>query len=112
METILRASKDESGKISWQTINELMPFYGEIALGNATQYTIAAFWFTPGDLFVAIEGKGAYSFSNFVDWSYAAEKLGLEFESDARNFSDWINTQLGLIGDKNQGEYRDSLINI
>lgn len=83
-----------------------LPFYGSTPLGNGTQFTFGIFEIDCNDgprLLVAVEGRGAYTFSGFVHWTYAAEKLGL-LEGDARNVADMVNDQLGLSG--NHAELR------
>lgn len=71
------------------------PFYGDVSLGNSTQYKIGIFRCVNGRLFVGVEGRGCYTFGNWCHYSYAAEKLNLKFEGDARNIADFINCQLG-----------------
>lgn len=88
----------------WQLLE--LPFYGDIALGNGTAYRIYLSELSNARLFVGIESRGCYTFSRFVHYSYAMEKLNL-FESDARNFADFINTQLKVFDQKSvQGNYR------
>ena len=98
-----RAFRNEEGKIEWPWVDLTKPFHGAVALGNMTQYNISAFY-DGSELVVSVEGKGSYSFSRFVHYSYAMEKLGIKYEIDARNFSDWINTQLGIEREP-QGKY-------
>ena len=89
-------------------------WHGEVNLGNGTAFTIFMAW-TDRDvddrvLFVGVEGHGAYSFSHFVHWTYAAEKLGL-LQGDAANIADLINHQLGKGRDSPaQGEYDPDLV--
>lgn len=73
----------------------LLPFYGDVSLGNGTQYKIGMFICPNGRLFVGVENKGAYTFGSWCHHSYAKEKLNLRFEGDARNIADLINCQLG-----------------
>lgn len=82
------------------------PFYGPVALGNMTQYTIGLFK-NKEYLVVAIEGKGCYPFAHHAHWGYVADKLNLKYEADARNVADFINSQLGILtSDKEaQGYY-------
>jgi hypothetical protein len=91
------------------------PFYGKISLGNWTSFRVAMFYLHADQtgfglgisfpaLFVAVEGKGAYTFSSWAHWSYVAEKLDM-MEGDARNMADLINAQLGASGAEEQGRY-------
>lgn len=89
----------------WEVI--ILPFYGQIDLGNFTQFTIGMFSTLEGRIFIGVEGHGAYTFAHFVHWSYAVEKLKL-LESDARNLSDFINAQL-YCNEKEQGYYQTDL---
>ncbi len=90
-----------------------LPFYGDVSLGNSTQYKVGMFKTVSGRLFVGVEGKPCYTFGNWCHYSYAAEKLGLRFEGDARNIADFINSQLGhdlsAEGEKCQGTYDTKL---
>lgn len=78
------------------------PYYGDLSLGNGTQYKVGIFMYK-GRLFVGVERKGAYTFGGWCHWTYAQEKLNL-MVADAKNFADFINTQLGDT-DKPQGIY-------
>ena len=84
------------------------PFYGDVSLGNFTQYKVGIFRCANRRLFVGVEGNGAYTFEGWCHYGYVAEKLGLKFEGDARNMADFINCQLG-IEHKQQGTYDSSL---
>jgi hypothetical protein len=80
--------------------------YVRVALGNGTAYNIGMMWVEEDGetvLFFGLIDKGAYTFSRFVHWTYAKEKLGL-LGWDAQNLADFINRQLGLTG-KPQGRY-------
>lgn len=79
------------------------PFYGRIELGNITALNVGMFKTADG-IFVGIEGFGAYIFHSWVHYSYAMEKLKLG-EADARNFSDFLNIQLGDTSKSFQGRY-------
>ena len=68
-----------------------LPFHGQIALGNATQFKIHLSDESDG-LFVAIEGRGAYTFCSGADRYYVQEKLGI-MGGDAANLADLINAQ-------------------
>ena len=87
------------------------PFYGDIALGNGTQWKIAAFFVPLAKMFIGVETRGCYTFCGFVHYSYAMEKLNIG-EPDARNLSDWINCQLSINDTdyKEQGNYEKNLI--
>jgi hypothetical protein len=88
-----------------------LPFYGDVSLGNGTQYKISMFRIPPGlphsgRLQVSIENKGAYTFNSFVHFTYAMEKLGLKCPSDARAVADFINAQLeDKYSTEDQGTY-------
>ena len=90
-----------------------LPFYGDISLGNSTQYKFGMFICPNGRLFVGIEGRGAYTFSGWCHCSYTQEKLGLRFRGDASAVADLINCQLGQPLDfeskECQGEYHESM---
>jgi len=71
-----------------------LPFYRGVALANGTALTIGMMRVEGGNIFVGVEGKGAYIFGGWVEELYVAEKLGfLQYMSDARNLSDFINRQ-------------------
>lgn len=84
-------------------------FYGEVSLGNMTQYKIFAYFVTPRRLLIGIEGRGCYTFEGFVHMSYAMEKLNL-LPGDAANISDWINAQLEIENYPTQGRYDKRLM--
>jgi len=90
-----------------------LPFYGDVSLGNYTQYKVALMQTPNNRLFVGIECRGSYTFQNWCHWEYAGEKLGLESNSDAANIADFINSQLGhqleFEGRLYQGRYEQSL---
>ena len=69
-------------------------FYGEIALGNGTQFNCAMMKTEKG-IVVSVLDHGAYIFSGYVHFSYAMEKLRL-LEGDAKNVSDLINDQFAF----------------
>jgi len=84
----------ENGTIDqiWPKVE--LPFYGRVSLANATVFTIGMMWVEGGNLFVGVEGKGAYIFRGWVEETYVAEKLNLErYMWDARNLTDFINRQ-------------------
>ena len=83
---------------------DIETFYGDLSLGNATMFRIGCFW-TKGRLFLAIEGRGAYTFHNWVHRGYVQEKIGL-MEGDAANVADFLNAQLGHPEDL-QGYYNE-----
>ncbi len=81
-------------------------FFGRVALGNGTAFDIGMMWVDrDGEtvLLVSVIDFGAATFSQYIHYTYAMEKLGLR-EWDARNLSDFINCQLGL-REKPQGKY-------
>lgn len=82
----------------------LLPFYGNVSLGNMTMYKVYLSRLPDGFTFVGIERKGCYPFKGYVHASYAAEKLNL-YDSDAKNFADFLNCQLGHTGETGQGTY-------
>jgi len=79
------------------------PFFGQVALGNMTAFTMSLIILErpphpPSGvvfpcLLVNISGKGSYTFSHYVHWSYAAEKLNLT-QPDAKAVADLINSNL------------------
>lgn len=74
--------------------DRLDTFYGDIALGNGTQWKFFLA-LTPEvnpRVFVGIELHGAYAFDDFAETFYVAEKLGL-LPGDAMNVADLINDQ-------------------
>lgn len=79
-----------------------------VCLGNGTQVRLAL---TEDShyLFVAIEGKGAYSFGGFAYFGYVMEKLNMSNEVDARNVADFIGDQFGASPDTRQGRYDHDL---
>ena len=76
-----------------------LPFYGEVSLATATQFTIGMFFIehgvSAGRIFVGIEGHGAYTFSARTHANYVAEKLRLG-ETDAKSVADFITGQFGV----------------
>jgi len=79
-------------------------WYGQVALGNGTQFAIALM-FVEGRLIVGIEGYGCYGFAIQVGDTYVAEKLRIML-GDAMNVADLINTQInGKPLSKRQGRY-------
>lgn len=78
---------------------------GEVALGNMTQYNIWTYKSSHGEIFVAIQGRGAYRFFGFVYAGYSQAKLGLSYESDAAAVADFINDQMGWSHNHRQGQY-------
>jgi len=100
-----RAYKDSERKEKrWDKVD--LPFYGDVSLGNGSQYRISIFNIPDktGIVF-GIENKGCYTFSRYVHWTYAHEKLNLHKE-DAKNIADFINAQLDVVSD-DQGVYLD-----
>ena len=95
------------GRGRWREVSK--PFYGDVALGNGTQYKIGCWITERNELFVGVEGKGCYTFPRWTHPSYVKEKLGLRFDGDAKNFADFINHQLGGIAEdyEEEGEYQD-----
>ncbi len=88
------------------------PFYGQVALGNATQWNIFACWYyrsTGKWLFVGVEGRGCYSFNSFVHGDYIMEKMNI-FGTDTVNLADWINAQLHFGEFKEQGQYDEQFM--
>jgi hypothetical protein len=86
---------------TWPWLGE--SFFGEVALGNMTQFKIGIHRTDHGYL-VSVCEHGAYEFSGFAHWSYVNEKLGV-LDGDARNIADLINAQLVLAEGKKQGIY-------
>lgn len=85
-----------------------VPVYCRVALGNATALNIGMFWTYDEDgrnLFVGIEDFGAYIFTGFIHWSYLEEKIRGLMQWDYMNLADFLNVQLGRIGEK-QGKYK------
>jgi hypothetical protein len=84
-----------------------VPFYGEIGLGNGTQFVVGAM-FVAGGFFVGIYHAGSFRFmgnGDLLHWRYVGEKLDIA-ESDARAMADWISAQTGRAGPE-QGEYEE-----
>lgn len=94
----------------------ILPFYGDVSLGNSTMYKMGMFTCPNGRLFLGIENKGAYTFGGWCHYSYAQEKLGLRFSGDAKSVADLINCQLGnpleFEGRVCQGEYNKDMCEI
>lgn len=83
----------------------------ELALGNGSQFT-ALVNVGPRGLFVAIEGRGAYTFAIRADAGYVGQKLGLsKYPGDAANLADFINDQNGPGETSRQGDYATNLVN-
>lgn len=81
-------------------------FFGRVALDNGSAFDIGMMWVDEDGgkaLLVSVIDFGAATFSRFIHYSYAMEKLKLR-EWDASNLADFINVQLGLTG-KPQGKY-------
>ena len=72
-----------------------LPFYGNVSLGNATMFKVYLSRLPDGFLLCAIVSRSAYPFQGYVHSSYAAEKLNL-YGADAKNFADFLNSQLGM----------------
>jgi len=74
-------------------VGPIRVFYGDVALGNGTEWRIGAFGTLHG-LFVGVVGRGAAEFiaGTFDDYQVATA-LGL-YMGDAGNFTDLINDQL------------------
>jgi hypothetical protein len=90
------------------SMKEGLPFYGDISLGNWTQYKVAMFETDSDGLFVGIEGRGCYTFAHQVHWQYVSEKLKIG-EADARNVADLINDQFADDAAQRQGRYEERL---
>jgi hypothetical protein len=75
-----------------------LPFYGEVALGNGTQWRIGMFLVPKGRyagwLAVGIEDHGFYIFEDAPHWGYVKEKLGISHASDAQSVADFIASQM------------------
>lgn len=106
----LRPTEGECIEDIWPDLFPCRPcaesIFRRVALGNGTAYTVGAQWvMEDGEnvLLVSVIDKGAYTFSRFIHWTYAKEKLNL-LDWDAQNLADFLNRQLGLIG-KAPGEY-------
>lgn len=81
-----------------------------VALGNGRQYEVVIVrgrtikrQLGEFPTLVAVIGKGAYWFSQFLHGSYACEKLGIP-RDDADNLADFINDQLSINAAR-QGKY-------
>ena len=72
----------------------------DVALGNGTAFRIAVIqddgW---GNLFVAVENRGAYGFNLRPDPGYLMGKLNVRNEADAANLTDFISDQMLVPGD-------------
>ena len=90
----------------WPEID--LPYYGQVSLGNATQFRMMLNRLTDGKIHISIEGRGAYAFDAWVHVSYAMEKLGL-FEADAANVADLLNHLIPAPLDIVQGRYEPDL---
>lgn len=81
---------NQAGK--FPQVTSFSDFFGEVALGNGTQYKI--FIAQKGDWhIVAVLGYGAYQFQGYVHSDYAGDKLGVKNKADAANLADFINAQ-------------------
>lgn len=69
-------------------------FWGSVALGNSTQHTFVLLVRDSSVLVVAYLGGGCYEFQGYAHWGYVMEKMGIQFEGDARNIADFINCQM------------------
>ncbi len=95
----------------WEKCVGRQHFYGNVSLGNHTQFRVAAFLYGPG-IFIAVEGEGAYLFNGYTHFAYVMEKLRMDNAADARNLADFINAQLGLNLSPEvapQGQYDESM---
>jgi hypothetical protein len=94
----------------WTNIK--LPFAGQVALGNGSQFYLVIQQVSDSQLFLGIEGKGGYRFNHYVHYDYVIEKVGLMI-ADAKNIADIINYILPLINNDNveyiseQGSYYD-----
>jgi hypothetical protein len=79
----------------------------DLALGNMTQYRVLVHRGLLYEVFIAIEGKGAYPFGHRVHADYATQKLNL-LPGDGANMADFINDQLGVDAER-QGHYYENL---
>ena len=70
-----------------------MPFYGDVSLGNMTQFKVFVMM-VDERLALGVEGKGFYTFYGFTHPSYVYEKLNV-YVSDAKSIADFINAQFG-----------------
>ena len=105
METV-RPAKVGAGP-RWEPLLQTKNFYyGDIALGNGTQWRFGIFRTYNGELFVGIEGRGAYCFQSEVKAAYIKEKLNIPTLADAGNLADLINNELNATsGAQEQGGY-------
>ena len=109
MSKLTRPTERANGQRLFRKVS--LPFFGPVALGNGTQFIIAAsvLPLAGGDvLSVSVEGWGSYTFGHFIAATYAAEKLGL-LVGDGANVADWINDQLGPSKGR-QGSYDKDLL--
>ena len=98
-------------KIEWESIFDTSKtFIGWIDLCNGTMFRLTAFpsLVPKPSLFVALEGRGNYYFSqngSIKHPNYVAEKLSIPV-ADAEPLADWINRQM-LFGEIEHqfGEY-------
>ena len=85
----------------------------DVALGNMTQFRIGiirASVHGQDGLFVGVETRGAYHFSNRADTGYVMDKLKLApYDGDAAHIADFINDQNFEPGEiERQGTYLGS----
>lgn len=90
--------KNSEESLRWKKIDILnTPSVYWLNLGNGTQFKIVTFIIQDA-LFLGVERIGCFLFSkeNEKFPLYVAEKLNLDSNSDARNMTDWMNTQFGF----------------
>jgi hypothetical protein len=88
---IIRPTK--SGKFP-NVLAERDWFFGDVALGNMTQYEIMAVRLSSAFIFIGIQGRSCYTFTGFAHKDYVKARLHLRYELDARNLADFINAQI------------------
>jgi len=71
-----------------------VPLVISLSSGDGSRFDVMAVKIN-GTLHVAIENHGSYRFHGYAHPSYVRAKL-IDNEKDAKNMSDWINTQLGV----------------
>jgi len=83
-------------------------FYGDVALGNGTQWRVGAFKTLSG-IFIGIEGRGACLFQGPVTPVLVATYFRDMGSADAGNVADLINDQLDGERRPRYGRYESGL---
>ena len=96
----------------WDTFVDQMGgvFDGELQLGNGTQLNCTCAFTQQRHLVVAIHGQGSWRFphGSKADYEQIMDVLSFKSEEDAKNLSDFINSQLdgGLEENDHVGSYQ------